>query len=183
MTTRLPQTTETKGDFPSLARHPGDHWLAAPQRFDRPTERALRGVIRALLPPPPAPRPADIEDRLVAHMGMMLQYQLPAAALGMRVLLHILEHSPRWRLHSAQTLSDLDPARGSAVLEGLSSSRLLTLRMLTLPVKAILLSGYFDQDEVHAAMDYAPRPFMHSRMDAHRRMQEARTKGTEEVEP
>ena len=33
--------------------------------------------------------------------------------------------------------------------------------------KAVILSTYYDQDEVHAALDYAPRSFIRERV-AHR---------------
>lgn len=170
--------------LPSLQRHPDDAWLASPRRFGRSTEQAVRALIRALLPPPPAPRPPDIEQRMLEHLGMMMQYMPAPMALGMQLLAHILDLSPLWRLRGTRRLRSLSPEQASAALDAITQHRWLPVRMLTLPPKAIILSGYFDQDEVHEAIDYAPLPFMHERLAQRAaRMSEQNTAPRTEVAP
>jgi hypothetical protein len=152
---RLPQVH-------TVMRHPQDGWcMADPAPLSRASQRALRGVIRALLPPPPAPRPADIETRVEDQVRRMMQYMPRALRLGFVLLLHLLDWSPLWRLRGLSRLSRAPVERASAVFAGLAQSRLLPIRMMTLAPKALVLSAYFDQDEVHRALDYDPLPFFH----------------------
>jgi hypothetical protein len=148
-----------------IRRHPQDGWsLADPVKLSSGSERALGGVVRALLPPPPAPRPADIEARVTTHVRVMLQYMPAALRLGFILMMHLLEWSPLWRFSAFSKLSKLPAERGSRILAGIASSRLAPLRMMMLAPKAIVLSAYFDQDEVHAALDYEPRSFIQGRI-------------------
>jgi hypothetical protein len=43
-------------------------------------------------------------------------------------------------------------------------SRVLFIRISMLGPKGVLLSGYFDQDEVHEALDYEPLGFFRDRI-------------------
>lgn len=146
-------------------RHPKDDWIFAdPIAMGPRSERALRSIICALLPPPPAPRPADIETRVAVHVRRMLAYMPPAVRLGFVLLTHLIDWSPLWRLQGLRPLHGLEPGKASRILQGLSTSRWLGLRLMMLAPKAVILSTYYDQDEVHAALDYAPRPFIRERV-------------------
>jgi hypothetical protein len=146
-------------------RHPRDGWvLAEPFPMSKATERALFGLVEALLPPAPAPRPAGIEARVVRHVRRMLAYMPRAMRFGLQVLVHILDWSPVWRLRSFSRVQTLDPQVGSRLLSEVAQSRFLPIRLLMLAPKAVVLSTYYDQDEVHAALGYAPRAFLLERM-------------------
>jgi hypothetical protein len=149
---------------PYVERHPQDGWcLADPAPLSRGSERALRSVVNALLPPPPAPRPADIEARIERQVRCMMQYMPPPLKLGFVLLMRLLAWSPVWRFHSMNRLSSLPHEEASHVLAGIATSRLMPLRLMMLAPKAITLSAYFDQDEVHAVLDYEPRSFIRER--------------------
>jgi hypothetical protein len=148
----------------TVERHPQDGWcLADPVPLSPASERALRSVVNALLPPPPAPRPVDIEARVERQVRCMIQYMPPALRLGFVLLMRVLAWSPVWRLHSLKKLSHLPNDEASRVLAGIALSRLMPLRLMMLAPKAITLSAYFDQDEVHAVLDYEPRAFIRER--------------------
>src|SRR5438034_1361048 len=56
-------------------RHTSEGWvLAAPYPMGTFTRRALRGLIRALCPPAPAPQLVDLEDRIEDHLRRLLRY-------------------------------------------------------------------------------------------------------------
>jgi hypothetical protein len=44
------------------------------------------------------------------------------------------------------------------------------LRTLVLAVRGVILSAYFDQNEVHRAIGYSPLPFLTRRMALRRRL-------------
>lgn len=146
-------------------RNPQDGFvLADPIAMGPRSARALDAMVCALLPPAPAPRPAEVEARVAVHVRRMLAYMPPALRLGFVLLSHVIDWSPLWRLRSFRPLHRLTRAEASEILKGLSSSHLLGLRLLLLAPKAMILSTYYDQDEVHAALDYAPRAFIRERV-------------------
>jgi hypothetical protein len=164
------------------ARHPQDGWqLADPLPIGTGSRRRLRGLIEALLPPPPAPRPEGIEERIAQHMLKVLRY-FPriVGTVGFPLLLFVLEWSPLWYRLRPRRLSRLPAAEASALLARLARSRLEPLRLLLLGPKALVLSSYFDQDEVHRALDYDPRPFVAERIALRERLRQgpAFAKGT-----
>jgi hypothetical protein len=120
-------------------------------------------VVHALLPPAPAPRPKDIEARVTRQVRCMMQYMPPALRLGFVVLVRALAWAPMWRFQAPKKLSQLPQQEASRVLAGIALSRVMPLRLMMLAPKAIVLSAYFDQDEVHAVLDYEPRAFIHER--------------------
>lgn len=155
----------TPSEPPRLVqRHPQDGWcLADPAPLSRASERALKSVVHALLPPAPAPRPSDIEARVARQVRCMMQYMPTPLRLGFVVLVRALAWAPIWRFHAPKRLSGIPQQEASRVLAGIAVSRLMPLRMMMLAPKAIVLSAYFDQDEVHAALDYEPRAFIRER--------------------
>ncbi len=151
---------------PLVERHPQDGWcLADPVPLSRASERALQTVVWALLPPAPAPRPADIEARVARQVRRMMQYMPAALRLGFVLLLHALFWSPIWRFRALSRLSKLTHTEASYTLACVAQSRLMPLRLMMLAPKAIVLSAYFDQDEIHAALDYEPRAFIRERTE------------------
>ncbi len=149
-----------------VERHPDDGWcLADPAPLSRASERALSALVWALLPPPPAPRPADIEARVARQVRIMMQYMPGALRLGFVLLLHLLYWSPIWRCKAFSRLDKLSQAEASDTLSGIAMSRVLPIRLTMLAPKAIVLSAYFDQDEVHQVLDYEPRAFIRERTE------------------
>jgi hypothetical protein len=155
----------------SLDRHPDDGWrLAEPIRVGRATQKVLRAMIGALLPPPPAPRTPEIEETIFCHVLVLLQYMAPATARGFLLLLHVLNWSPLWRFVGLRPLTAIAPARASAVLKGIAGSRFLVIRMMMLAPKGLILSTYFDQDAIHSKLDCDPRGFTQERIALRKRL-------------
>jgi hypothetical protein len=148
-----------------VERHPDDGWkLADPIPLSKASERALDGVVQALLPPRPAPRTLELDRRVTQHVRRMLRYMLPPLALGFVLLVRLLELSPMWRFKRLSRLSSLDPAEASAILQGIATSRFMLLRLMMLGPKAVVLSTYFDQDECHSVLNYEPKGFLRERI-------------------
>ncbi len=146
-------------------RHPDDGFrLAVPYPMSARTLRVLGALVDALLPPPPAPRSEAIDAQVILHVRVLLQYMPRITAFGFVLLLHLLNFAPLWRFRHLRTLTRLSVAEASAVLQGLTVSRALVVRMMMLGPKGIVLSGYFDQDEVHAALEYEPLGFFRERI-------------------
>jgi hypothetical protein len=166
---RLPLAPGAEGESSNLppggGRHPQDGWrLADPLPMGKGSRKRLGALVKALLPPPPAPRPAGMEDRIVEHVLRVIRY-FPriVGAVALPVLLLVLEWSPLWYRGRPRRLSGLPAAEASALLARLATSRFEPLRLLLLVPKALVLSTYFDQDEVHHALHYEPRAFVGDR--------------------
>lgn len=158
-------TSTLKRKLPTLSRHPEDGWVVAdPYPMSGPTRRALRGLIRMLCPPAPAPTLPDLEDRIEIHVRRMLQYMVPLVALGFVVGLYLLDFAPLWRFRAFSRMQKLGRDRGELVLTEMGESRSPFIRMLVLGVRGLVLSTFYDQDEVHAAMDFHPIPFLENRI-------------------
>jgi hypothetical protein len=158
------QSPAAKPHVHEVARHPDDGWsLAEPVSLSGPSLRALESLVWALLPPAPAPRPAGIERRVQLQVRCMLQYMPTPLRLGFIAMMHVLAWSPVWRMRRPKRLGALSQSEASAVLAGIAQSRFMLLRLMMLAPKAIVLSAYFDQDEVHARLDYEPKAFIRER--------------------
>lgn len=148
-----------------VERHPDDGWkLAVPVTLSRGTLRAFEGLVAALLPPPPAPRSAEIDSRVSTHVRSMLQYMPTPLRLGFLLIVRLLDLSPIWRFAAFSRLSSLPPDEGSRILQGIATSRFMLFRLMMLAPKAMVLSTYFDQDEVHACLNYEPKSFLRERI-------------------
>jgi len=146
-------------------RHPDDGWvLADPVTLGPASARVLHGLVLALLPPPPAPRPEGMEARIEQHLRRMLAYLPPVMRLGFVLLTHVLDWAPLWRFKSNRRVQALPAEQASAILAGIATSRWLPIRLMMLAPKALILSTYYDQDEVHAALNYAPTSFIRERV-------------------
>jgi hypothetical protein len=157
--------------IPSAVRHPDDDWVMGDLYPLRPfTRRALNGLTRAMCPPPPAPQLTDLEERVTLQVQRMLRYMNPFVAFGFCVAVIALDWSPIWRLASWRRAQSLEAGRAASIVEELGWSKLPALRLLVLGVRGLILSVYFDQDEVHRAMGYAPAPFIEQRIQLRRRL-------------
>ena len=162
-----------------LVRHPSDGWIMADgYPMSAYTLRAMAGLMRAICPPPPAPQIADLEQRVATQVRLMLRYMNPFVAFGFCAAVVVLDLAPIWRLVSWRRVQSLDPARGAAILGPIGTSKLPGLRLLMLGVRGLILSVYFDQDEVHRALDYAPIPFITQRIDLRKRLRAGGTEAT-----
>ena len=157
--------------IPVATRHPDDGWVMAdPYPLGAITRSALDGLVRTMCPPPPAPQLEDLEARARTQVQRMLRYMKPIVALGFCISVVILDWAPIWRFVSLRRIQSMDRAKGAAILEEIGWSKLPALRLLVLGVRGLILSVYFDQDEVHRAMQYAPSPFIEQRIQLRRRL-------------
>jgi hypothetical protein len=95
---------------------------------------------------------------------VFLSYMHPLVARGLAIGLLLLDVLPILSLVRARPLRRLSRADASALIAKWAKSRLTALRLLVMGVRSLVLSLYFDQDEVHAAMGYAPVPFLRDRI-------------------
>jgi hypothetical protein len=58
----------------------------------------------------------------------------------------------------------MEPQQASEILRDMEHSRWMLVRLLLLAPKAMCLSTYFDQQEVHDAMGYEPRGVVQDRI-------------------
>ena len=164
---RLPMLgkPENEGSERELARHPEDGWHPAdPYRMSERVRRRFRALIAVMLPPPPAPQIPDIVDRVELYVRSFMAHMHPIAARGMWLAIVLLDWAPRLLFRSFRRLHELDRERASRLLAGMVSGGSSLLRTPVISVRALVLSAYFDQDEVHQAMRYAPVPFIKDRV-------------------
>lgn len=152
-------------------RHPDDGYpLADPYPVDASTAKAIRSLMRVLLPEGDAPRSPALDEKVYHQMLVGLMYMPAQSAKGILAVFRLLEWAPVWRMKGAKPLSALPREEASAILEEIASSRLLPMRLLMLAPKGLLFSAYYDQDEVHEALGYDPRTFTLDRIDLRRRI-------------
>jgi len=152
-----------------LARHPDDGWqLAEPYPLSTARLRALRGIIVALCPAAPAPSSPELFARVELHVRCFMRYMHPLAAWGLSLCLLLLDWAPRFLFVSVRRLHALGRARASRLLADMVGGRVALLRTLVVAVRGLVMSAYFDQDEVHAAIGYAPLPFLRERVERRR---------------
>lgn len=148
---------------PVLQRHPEDAWtLASPMKVGACTHRLLRALVDAVLPP--TPRIATTVEDVARHALVLLRYMPRSSALLFLWGMRIVNWSPLWRFRGLRPLTSLPVESARRHLVALTRSRWLPLRLLTYGPLGLFLSSYFDQDYVHREMDYAPVPFVASRI-------------------
>jgi hypothetical protein len=150
---------------PALERHPKDGFrLAEPYPLGDGALRTLRALVLALCPPAPAPRSPDLMNRVEVGARRLLRYMHPVVARTLALGLSLLDWLPVLTLASALRLHRLDGARARKLVGAWARSPFRLLRLLIVGVRGLVLSVYFDQSEVHAAIRYAPVPFLKSRL-------------------
>jgi hypothetical protein len=138
--------------------------FAEPYPLGEQARRVLCALIEALCPPAPAPRSAELMHKVELGARRLLRYMHPTVArmlsLGLIVLdvLPVLTLASKWRLHR------LDRARTSELVARWAKSPFKALRLLIQGARSLVLGVYFDQKEVHAAIGYAPVPFIEGRV-------------------
>jgi hypothetical protein len=146
-----------------LARHPDDGWLLAdPYPMSEFMRRALRGVIHAICPPPPAPCSRAMVQNVELYVRRFMRYMHPLAARGLWLTFLLLDFLPLLLLKGSR-LQKLEREPAAELLTWLSNSSFGFVRLLCTGVRGAILSGYFDQDEVHRVLGYAPIPFISER--------------------
>ncbi len=148
-----------------IERNPEDGWvLAEPWPMSSSARTSLRAVIRAVLPPPPAPQVAAAVDLIEEAIRRMMRYLQPSGAFGLALLFRIIDWAPVWRLKSWRRMRSLPPERASQVLQGLERSRFGLLRDLAFVGRAMVHSFFYDLDEVHRAVGYEPAAHLANRV-------------------
>ena len=149
----------------NLERHPQDGWrLAHPYALGPRALRVLRFLVDLLCPRGTAPRSPEIDERVLLGARRFLSYMHPVVARGLAVGLVGLDFLPLVTLRASHTLHGLGRAEASRLFGSWAKSRFAALRLLATGLRSLVLSVYFDQDEVHRAMRYAPVPFMKDRL-------------------
>lgn len=152
-----------------LTRHPDDGWqLAEPYPLGTGATRALDALIITLCPAAPAPATPELFARVSLHVRHFLRYMPPLAARGFVLCLFVLDWAPRLLFVSWRRLHALGRTQASSILTRMARSRFAILRTLVVAVRGLVLSAYFDQDEVHQAIGYAPLPFLRERVERRR---------------
>jgi hypothetical protein len=160
---RRKRTLPVYGAAGRIERHPRDGWQRAkPYRVGRRTRRALRGLIWAMCPP--APRFPGFTARIELGVRRLMPYMSPLTAAVMAAMMLLLDWAPRLMLVSTRLLHQLSPSEGARVLDRLAHSRWHWMRTLVVAIRGSILSVYFDQDEVHRALNYTPVPFINERI-------------------
>jgi hypothetical protein len=149
----------------TLERHPKDGWqLARPYPLGPRALRVLRALIDALTPTGSAPRSAELDLRVEIGARRFLSYMHPTVSRGLALGLVLLDFLPLLTFRASRTLHCLSRADASLLFGRWAKSRLTALRLLAMGVRSLVLSIYFDQEEVHRAMRYAPVPFIQDRI-------------------
>jgi hypothetical protein len=155
---------DTRGGAP-LARHPDDGFvLADPYAVGSTTRRALRALISVLIPPAPAPTAPDMVDRIELCLRRFMAYMPPLSAKALVLCIWLLDLAPLYLFKGVSRLYSLPKQRASRLLSEMVHGRYAFLRTLVVAIRGLVLSAYFDQDEVHKALGYAPIPFIRERI-------------------
>ncbi len=169
---------------PTLERTADEGWIMAdPFPMGRPALRAFTGLVGAICPPDPAPRSDELDARVVEQVRVYMRYMPWLVAWMLKMAMRALDHAPRLLFASRRRLSRLDPVNARIIIGRLANSRIGPIRELIAAVRGVVLSTYFDQEEVHEALDYAPIPWMKDRMALRDRLLAGREHDTADVIP
>ena len=138
--------------------------FAEPYPLGEHARRVLCALIEALCPPSPAPRSVDLLQRVELGARRLLRYMHPTVARMLSLGLLLLDVLPVLTLASKLRLHRLDRTRSSELIARWAKSPFKVLRLLIQGTRSLVLGVYFDQKEVHAAIGYAPVPFMEGRV-------------------
>lgn len=152
-----------------LSRHPRDNWRRArPFPMGKRARRAFHGVLRAMCPERPVVLTAKLERSVERNVRLLMAYMPKPVARGMWFSLFVLDWAPRLLLVSPRRLQGMEPERAAKVLRRLARCRFRFVKTALVGIRGLILSAYFDQDEVHRALRYAPVPFISERLERRR---------------
>jgi hypothetical protein len=159
----------TKPAFPIAGRAPvpttTDRFVRAqPDKLSPGSARAFRALARAICPVESVPGFPDAIERVEAYVLGQLPYMNPVIRWALGPLCRLVDWSPVWRLRGVRPLRSLSREKATAELDGMVHSPFALVRNAFYPVKALILAGYYDQPEVHTAMNYEPLPFIRERI-------------------
>jgi len=137
--------------------------LADPYPLGPGARRVLRALVGALCPSLPSLEKSDVLERVDVGARRLLVYMHPVVARGLWLGLFVLDWLPVLTFRSAGRLHKLGPERAGQFVARWARSRVKALRLLVTGVRSLVLSVYFDQRDVHAAMRYAPEEFIQDR--------------------
>jgi hypothetical protein len=157
------------GGVPTLERNANDGWVQArPRRMSRSRQASLRALIRLICP---NEVPIEGIDARVEHQVRVgMQYMPGLVAFGLSLCFALLDWSPVLMLRSVRRLRSLPEPKAAEIIHDLSESSLSLVRTTLYAIKGIILNAYFDQEEVHKALNYAPIPFMRERIAVRQRL-------------
>jgi hypothetical protein len=101
---------------------------------------------------------------------MQMAYLHRATSWGLVVAFVVLDWLPVLGLSSTRRLRKQDRDVASAFLSQLVTSRFQLLRTMVIGVRGAILSAYFDQEEVQAAIGYEPARFLDERIALRNRL-------------
>ncbi len=166
-----PRHAESQHAVARLDRHPNDGWVRAdPWPMGPNLLRAFRALVTALCPPAEegAPTSPGLLDAVVLQIRSGLPYMHPLTARGVVLIVVLLDWSPLWRFRGLRRLHRVPSDVAAQQLDTLAGSRLFG--KLVVAARAAVLTAYFDQPEVHAAIGYTPVAFMKTRIAARDRL-------------
>ena len=150
---------------PRPSRPPGQGApFAEPYPLSDAARRVLYTLICAMCPPAPAPRSTELLQRVELGTRRLLRYMHPVVARALSLGLVVLDLLPLLTLSSPLRLHRLESAKVSAFLSRWARSPIKALRLLIQGARGVVLGVYFDQKEVHAALRYAPVPFIQGKV-------------------
>lgn len=135
-------------------------------------QRLMRKLADCILPD--HPRGPDTLAEVTRHALVLLQYMPRSSARVFLWGMRVLNWCPLWRFRGLRPITALpvEPARRH--LRGVTQSRWLPVRLLMYGPVGLLMSSYFDRDEVHQEIGYAPVPFLRDRIELRRKWMEGR---------
>lgn len=156
---------------PEGKRSPDDGWIFAdPYPMSEAGRAAMHTVISAVLPPPPAPQPEGIVEHVEDCMRRYMMYMHSITALGFYLSIRFLVWAPVFFSKHRTRMTNLSREDAAAFLDQMAHSPVMLFRTAVVGVRGLALSTYFDQDEVHEALDYAPIPFINERIARRREL-------------
>ncbi|HEY3233171.1 MAG TPA: hypothetical protein VGJ84_00550 [Polyangiaceae bacterium] len=154
-----------------ITRHPNDGWqLADPYPMGPRALRSLRALIVAICPPSPAPSSPELFQRVELGVRHFMRYMSPLAARLLWLTILVLDWAPRLLLVGWKRLHQLRRRDTARIFGRLTHSKWAWVRLLMSSVRGAILAHYFDQEEVHRALNYAPIPFLSERVTLRQRL-------------
>jgi hypothetical protein len=99
-----------------------------------------------------------------------MRYMHPTVGRGLWLVVLLLDVAPLLFWSTRRRLHKLDDRGIRGVIGRLSHCRWHSIRTAVIGVRGMILSAYFDQPEVHAAIGYHPVEFLKQRLELRERL-------------